>query len=126
MLDQPKLLVFNYTVEEKRALDALLVQIAAPPAEEIDPTRAHLTLREIISGSGNPEEALVSDEKVLLFHAIPEKGVRFLMHTFRQSNLPRPIYAVVTEHSIGWRFRELLEHLVDERERFEQPGGRVP
>ena len=120
MEDQPKLLVWNYSPEEKRALDALLADIGAPPAECIDKTRAHLTLKEIIDGSGSCGDELVSDEKVLLFHAIPDKGVRFLLHTFRETDLPRPIYAVVTEHSIGWPFRELLEHLVEERNRMEK------
>lgn len=117
---QSKLLVWNYSAEEKRALDRLLAEVGAPPAECIDSTRAHLTLREIIDGSGACGEALVSDEKALLFHAIPEKGVRFLLRIFGESDLPRPIYAVVTEHSIEWPFRELLEHLVEERNRMEK------
>jgi hypothetical protein len=123
MEDQAKLLVWNYSTEEKRALDALLSEIGAPPAECIDRTRAHLTLREIIDGTGPCGEAFASDEKVLLFHAIPQKGVLFLIQTFRQKELPRPIYAVVTEHSIGWPFSELLEHLVEERNRMEKRGG---
>lgn len=123
MEDLAKLLVWNYTAEEKRSLDALLREIGAPPAESIEPTRAHLTLREIIDGSGTAGDLLESQEKVLLFHAVPDKGVRFLMQIFREARLPRPIYAVVTEHSIGWPFQELLEHLVEERNRMERQGG---
>jgi len=123
MEDHPKLLVWNYSAEEKRALDILLAEIGAPLAECIDTTRGHLTLKEIIDGTGSCGEVLASDEKVLLFHAIPEKGVRFLIHTFRQKELPSPIYAVVTEHSIGWPFRELLKHLVEERNRMEKRDG---
>ncbi len=122
MPEESKILVFNYTAEEERTLDTLLAHIEAPPAMRIDPARAHLTLREIINGTGEAAESVASDEKVLLFHAIPEKGVRFLIQVFRQSNLPSPIYAVVTEHSITWRFRDLLEHLVEERNRFERRG----
>ncbi len=123
MEDQSKLLVWNYTAEEKRSLDALLHEIGAPPAESIEPTRAHLTLREIIAGTGAAGDRFASDEKVLLFHAVPEKGVRFLLQLFREAELPRPIYAVVTDHSIEWPFHELLEHLVDERNRMERRSG---
>ncbi|MHC1743483.1 MAG: DUF3783 domain-containing protein [Syntrophobacteraceae bacterium] len=123
MEDQSKLLVWNYTAEEKKALDALLREIGAPPAESIDPTCAHLSLREIIAGTGTAGDGFPSDEKVILFHAVPDKGVRFLMQVFRETKLPKPIYAVVTEHSIGWPFRELLEHLVEERNRMERRGG---
>jgi hypothetical protein len=123
MEDHPKLLVWNYSAEEKRALDTLLAEIGAPPAECIDKAQAHLTLKEILDGTGPCGEVFASDEKVLLFHAIPEKGVRFLIHSFRENGLPSPIYAVVTEHSIGWPFHELLEHLMEERNRMEKRGG---
>jgi hypothetical protein len=126
MVDQPKLLVWNYSADEKQALDTLLTEIGAPPAECIDRARAHLTLREILAGTGTAGETLASEEKVLLFHAVPEKGVRFLIHTFRQTSLPKPIYAMVTEHSINWPFAELLDHLVEERNRLEKQGGCAP
>ena len=59
----------------------------------------------------------------MLFYNIPQKGVLFLLNAFKQTDLPRPIYAVVTEHSINWPFDELLEHLVEERDRMEKKGA---
>jgi hypothetical protein len=117
MESQPKLLVWNYTTEEKAGLDAFLREIGAPSAVSIDRTQGYLTVREIIDGNGPHGEGLTSAEKVILFHDVPQKGIFFLIDIFQKTDLPRPIYAVVTEQSINWPFNELLEHLVEERDR---------
>ena len=120
MESQPKLLVWNFTTEEKAGLDAFLREIGAPCAMSIDQTQGYLTLREIIDGSGPRGEGLTSAEKVILFHDVPQKGIFFLIDIFQRTDLPRPIYAVVTEQSINWPFNELLEHLVEERDKMEK------
>ena len=120
MESQPKLLVWNFTTEEKAGLDAFLREIGAPSAVSIDRTQGFLTVREIIDGSAPCGEGLTSDEKAVLFHNVPQKGVFFLIDAFQRTDLPRPIYAVVTEQSIDWPFNELLEHLVEERDRMEK------
>ena len=114
---EPRLLVWNYTSEEKQNLDALLDEIKAPSAVTIETNQGSLTLKEIIHTGGHSDREFTSNEKVVLFYNIPQKGVLFLMNMFKQNNLPRPIYAVVTEHSIEWPFSELHEHLVEERNR---------
>jgi hypothetical protein len=115
MDDSPRLLVWNYTIEEKAALDEFLRQIEAPPAVSIPARRGHLPLKDILHTDRTATDDFHSDEKVLLFYNIPQKGVYFLIQAFKNANLPRPIYAVVTEHSINWPFSELVEHLVEER-----------
>ena len=123
---EPRLLVWNYTDEEKANLDRLLEKTQAPPAFSIGKNQGHLRLREIIHTDAFSDEELKSDEKVLLFYNIPRKGVSFLINMFKQSNLPRPIYAVVTEHSIEWPFSNLLEHLIEEREEIEKRHKAAP
>jgi hypothetical protein len=113
---EPHLLVWNYTGEEKAELDGILQELAAPPAVTIEKDQGHLLLKEIIHTDKRSEEELHHDEKVLLFYNIPQKGILFLMDAFKKRELPRPIYAVVTEHSINWPFSKLLEHLIEERE----------
>ncbi len=117
---EPRLLVWNYSEEEKSGLDALLARIGAPHAVTIESSRGYLTLRDIIHTNKSSDADFLSDEKAVLFYNIPQKGVFFLINTFKESNLPRPLYAVVTEHSIEWPFSELLEHLVQEREKMEK------
>jgi hypothetical protein len=120
MVGESKLLVWNYSIDEKNRLDALLREIGAPSAMTIEPGHGHLRLQDIIDEKPPSGEPLSSDEKVILFHEVPQKGVLFLIKFFKQTDLPQPIYAMVTEHSIQWPFHELLEHLVEERDRVEK------
>ena len=117
---EPRLLVWNYTLEEKEKLDLLLKEIGAPRAMTVESSQGHLTLREIIHANAHSERKLASDEKVILFYNIPQKGVFFLMDRFKRADLPRPIYAVVTEHSLEWPFSDLLDHFVIERDNAEK------
>ncbi len=112
-----RLLVWNYTESEMNRLDAILKRIGAPPAVAIEPGQGRMKLSDIIAGVSAEGEPLLCDEKVILFHEVPQRGVLFLMDFFKQTDLPRPIYAVVTEHSINWPFHELLDHLIQERDR---------
>jgi hypothetical protein len=124
MLDKPKLLVWNYSIEEKNKLDVILSEIGAPSAVTIEPGQGHHRLQDILDGKPPSPEPFLSGEKVILFHDVPQKGVMFLIKFFKQVDLPRPIYAMVTEHSINWPFNELLEHLTEERDRMEKQTGR--
>jgi hypothetical protein len=121
MEDHSMLLVWNYSETEKNRLDGILKEIGAPPAVAIEPGQGRLKVGDIIEGKAPQGEPLVCDEKVILFHQIPQKGILFLIKFFKETDLPRPIYAVVTEHSVQWPFHELLEHLIEERDRME--GG---
>ncbi|MCU0573100.1 MAG: DUF3783 domain-containing protein [Syntrophobacteraceae bacterium] len=116
---QSRLLVWNYTEAEKSRLDDILRQIGAPPAVTIEPGQGRMKVGDIVAGRSPDGDPLVCDEKVILFYEVPHKGVLFLMKFFKQIDLPRPIYAVVTEQSIQWPFHELLEHLIEERDRME-------
>ncbi len=120
MNKEPRLLIWNFTLEEKARLDTLLIEIGAPSAATIDSTRGHLSLREIIHTEASGENRLESEEKVILFYNIPPKGVFFLIDTFKKAGFPQTIYAVVTEHSIEWSFSKLLEHLISERDSAQQ------
>jgi len=116
MKEEPRLLVWNFSEEEKRNLDQYLESIGAPRAVTIKKNQGFLTLREIIHTKKTSDKEFECPEKVLLFYNIPSKGVYFFINDFKSTNLPRPIYAVVTEHSINWPFSELVDHLIEERE----------
>ncbi len=118
MHGEPRLLVWNYTSEEKAGLDRLLKDIQAPQAVTIEKDQGHLPLTEIVHTDKRTENAFECDEKIVLFYNIPPKGISFLIDVSKKRPLPRPIYAVITEHSIEWPFSELAVHLIEEREEF--------
>lgn len=114
----PRLLVWNYTDEEKAALDRLLKDVEAPPAVTIAKDQGHLLVKEIVHTDKHADEEFECDEKIVLFYNIPPKGMSLLIDLAKKRHLPYPIYAAVTEHSIEWPFSELAEHLIEEREEF--------
>jgi hypothetical protein len=61
---EPKLLVWNYTSEEKERLDTLLKEIGAPSAATIDSNQGHFPLREIIHTNAHGRDHLESEAKV--------------------------------------------------------------
>jgi hypothetical protein len=113
---EPRLLVWGFTNDEKSELDAALKEVQAPPAMTIEKSQGHMPLKEILFTDHRGDSELVNNEKVVLFYNIPQKGIAFLMSLFKQKGLPRPIFAMVTEHSIQWTFDKLLEHLIEEKE----------
>ena len=118
MHGKPRLLLWNYSEEEKTKIDQFLEEVKAPPAVSIRKDQGYLPLREIIHTDTSRDKEYECDQKVVLFYNIPSKGISFLIDQSKQRNLPHPIYAAVTEHSINWSLNELIEDLISEKEAF--------
>jgi hypothetical protein len=58
-------------------------------------------------------------ERLVLFYNLSEAGVRSLMRVFKSLEIPRPIFAIVTETSITWTLQQLMEHLIEEKQAHE-------
>ncbi len=121
---EPRLLLWAFTEEERDTLNTLLARIGAPSAKAIRKNQAMVPLSKIIHQDKTGEISYDSAERVLLFYNIPQQGVMFLINFFKQQKLPACIYAVVTEHSMEWPFHQLLEHLIEERESFDERNVR--
>ena len=119
MNGSPRLLLWNYTEEEKARVDRLLADVNAPPAVAIRKDQGYLPISDIVTDTRG-EQDFECDEKLVLFYNIPNKGISFLIDLSKKRNLPQPIYAAVTEHSIHWPLNELMEELIAEREAFKQ------
>ena len=118
MNGEPRMLLWNYSKEEKARVDQFLEDIKAPPAVAIEKNQGNLLLKEIIHGDKRSDKEFECDEKIVLFYNVPSKGMSFLIDKAKERKLPYPIYAAVTEHSINWPFHELAKELVNEREAF--------
>jgi hypothetical protein len=119
----PRLLLWNYTEEELARVSQVLEEVKAPSAVPIRKDQGYLSLKEIIHTDNRAEQEFECDQKVVLFYNIPNKGMSFLIDLAKRKQLPAPIYASVTEHSIEWPFNELVEELVAEREAFRQAAA---
>jgi hypothetical protein len=97
------------------------LQIPAPL--EITPLQGDILLEDIILQGREGAEELMSDERLVLFCGISEKGVQTLMQLIKEIIDPKPIFAMMTEHSLKWTFRELMRHLTAEKEALSGDDG---
>ena len=118
----PRLLVWNYSDIEKHAFDLFLEEIAAPPAVSIEKDQGHLVVNDIIFTDKKSEENFECDEKLVLFYNVPQDMIRRVIEGNKARDLPRPIFALVTQYSIDWEFSHLVEELTKEREFFRNRG----
>ncbi len=57
------------------------------------------------------------DKKVIILNGFTQEELREFLTWYKQNkNLPPSIFAVITEHSIEWKVKDLLEELVKEDE----------
>lgn len=112
----PRVLLWNYSMEEMLRMDQFFQEICAPPAHVIEKDQGHLLVHEILFDDKKADDDFTCDEKVMLFFNVPAETIHAVMSESKTRDLPRPIYAVVTEQSIEWKFSDLAEHLIKERD----------
>ncbi|MBN1837005.1 MAG: DUF3783 domain-containing protein [Spirochaetales bacterium] len=120
MEGKARVLIYGFSAEEGERIDAALSAAGVPAAARIRPSQAHVVLSEIIEHDREGPEGFSTVEPLVLFFNVSETGIKTLIPYIRSLDIPRPIFAVVTETSYRWTFAELLEHLVEERRAFER------
>ncbi|MBZ4644031.1 MAG: hypothetical protein PWQ25_539 [Deferribacteres bacterium] len=58
--------------------------------------------------------------RIILFENMDSKTVISFINDFKSLNLPPAIFAMVTEHSRQWTFRQLASHLIKEHKEMAQ------
>ncbi|HHO76955.1 MAG TPA: DUF3783 domain-containing protein [Deltaproteobacteria bacterium] len=114
----PCVLLWNYSVEEILKIDQFFQEIGAPQACVIEIDQGHLLVHEILFTDKRSREEFACDEKIMLFYNTPADMVHTIMSKTKNTDLPRPIYAMITEQSIEWKFSYLAGHLIKERDFF--------
>ncbi len=108
--------VWGYTAPEIEALKALHDDRGFPPAKSIFEEQLDLTLAEIFAGASGATPKKQPPVRVIL---LPKKstdaGIKAYLAAFKETGLPRPIFAAVTDTSEGWTFTYLVEHLMEEQ-----------
>ena len=86
-------------------------------------------IENIIIINKNDEEKIVGDlvkeanieineileEKLILFYGMTNKQITKFIDGYKKNKLDKPLFAVVTPHSIKWELKTLLKHLNEER-----------
>ncbi|HNY64538.1 MAG TPA: DUF3783 domain-containing protein [Deltaproteobacteria bacterium] len=112
----PQILLWNYSCEEMLELDRLFQETGAPEAKAIEKDQGDLPVHEILFSGGRADTEFSCDERIVLFFNVPAPMIHTLMREYKNLDIPRPIFAVVTPQSIEWKFSELADHLIKERD----------
>lgn len=108
--------VWGYTAPEIETLKGLHAARGFPPPKPIFEEQLELPLTEIFAGGAGVTPKKQPPVRVIL---LPKKstdaGIKAYLAAFRESGLPRPIFAAVTDTSEAWTFTYLVEHLMEEQ-----------
>ncbi len=115
MSDQARILTFGFTADEQARIDESLAALGVPPTTQIKAEQGQVMLKDIIERGTVGRQRFQCQERLVLFHNISDAGLRSLIQMFKAIEVPRPIFAVVTETSINWTLEQLMEHLVEEK-----------
>jgi hypothetical protein len=113
--DRPRIFTFGFTTDESAAIDAALAELRVPPPTRLKPSQGDALVGDIVAQDADGTGSLASTERLVLFARLPGEAVGRLVDCFRTIEIPRPIFATVTETSATWTLAELLEHLAEEK-----------
>ena len=106
---------YGFSDEESTAIDATLERIRVPAPTRLKPSQGDCRVGDIVDRDADGAGSLASGERLVLFARLPGEAVSGLIDVFRGIDVPRPIFATVTETSSGWTLAELLDHLAEEK-----------
>jgi hypothetical protein len=112
---KPRIFTYGFTPKESAAIDASLAGIRVPAPTRLRRSQADCTVGDIVDHDAEGAGSLDSGERLVLFANLSGEAVGRLVDFFRAIDVPRPIFATVTETSATWTLAELLEHLAEEK-----------
>jgi hypothetical protein len=86
-----------------------------PAPARLKTTQGDCVVGDIVDRDADGAGILAAGERLVLFARLPGEAVSGLVDFFRGIEVPRPIFATVTETSATWTLAALLEHLVEEK-----------
>ncbi|SMC28501.1 protein of unknown function [Clostridium acidisoli DSM 12555] len=110
------ILVYGFNQEEVVKIGEFILADDVAKLKVIDSGMATMKIGSIIEGLKiSTASNIVSNQKVILFNNLDDKELQNCVTNFKQIVGTDVIFAVVTETSIKWTFKELLEHLIEEK-----------
>ena len=110
----PKILLWGFSDDEKTRFDLFLQGLITLGSIAIEPDQGDLLVHDILFSDKRTQDSFPSDHKVVLFFNVPGEIIQKIMREAKKKDLSQPIYAMVTQENIDWRFRDLVDHLAKE------------
>lgn len=116
--DYKTLLVYGLTKEEIQKIALKTERVA-----EITTDMADTKIVDILNRvKKDASHANLPDEKVIIFNKYTDSEIQKKVK-FIRNKIDNPVLAVVTPTSMNWTFKDLLEHLIAEREFYKNQEG---
>jgi hypothetical protein len=110
-----RILTFGYTDSEQKRIDQRLAEIGVPSPTRLGKRHGSAVIGDILREGAIGAKEFDCQERLVLFYNLSDAGVRSLMQVFKSLEIPKPIFAIVTETSITWTLERLMEHLIEEK-----------
>lgn len=118
-----KLLLCGFSSDERKSFLSLLRQESFEnmPVVIVSNELSDKTLKTILELPENIGAMQASDmEKAVIMSGFMQRELHLLISSYRQSGLPRPLWATLTPVSENWTVSMLLKELAAEREAIQQ------
>jgi hypothetical protein len=113
-------LIYGFGDKEKEEIEGIVKKYHLHKLKEIDAAMAGMKVGDILAEKAETAlpKAVMPEEKVILFNDMSDEEIQKYIEHLRRTFKPLPILAVITETSEKWTFEYLVEHLIEEREKF--------
>ncbi len=121
MNNDKMMLVYGFDALKINKLKEVIRKSKLPALKIVTPEMTSMSLKAIIEGykfeivQGN-----LPKERAIIFNNLEDKELDTAVFEIRKNVDSKAILAAVTPTSIEWVFKDLIEHLVEEREMFEK------
>lgn len=114
------LFIYGFDLEEQEQINKIIKELKIQRAKLIDESMGKMTVQDIINGlKFEIYDKDIPKERVILFNNFEDGELESCISKVRNTLEKQPILAVITPTSLNWTFKELLNHLIAEREWFE-------
>ena len=66
------------------------------------------------------KKSFTHTSKAIVLNAVSDSELNQFIKQFRTIGVERPLFAVVTETSINWKFHDLIDDLIEEKKMFDK------
>lgn len=108
-------ILYHFTANEVRQLQNIARISGINETVIVGPENGDQIVRNILDGevSGGCMDA--PREKAVIFNSVPMNRVNGFIDMLKKFRVKRPLIAIVTEQSIEWELKAVIENLVEER-----------
>lgn len=114
------MLIYGFSQEDMDKINNLIKLNNLPGYILVEKSMASMTIRNILDGLNLRvfNNISIPEDRVILFNNFSDKELDKAISILKESFIELPILAVVTPTSVEWTFKNLIEHLIEEREWF--------